>query len=177
MRSPSHRLGALWLGLLLQVFTFSGFLHPCCLLGGGGAMSVHAGAHAVDGDGGLHGDAAHGHGPHDDAGPGGAELVGHADAAGGPHSHGGAYGVGDHPEADAGDPSDQECPDCDGVCGLCCQRPGAALAPSGAQAGGVLDAPAVFAAASEPAASPRTPIPAFLLPFANGPPLSPVANA
>lgn len=134
MRAPSHRLGALGLGLLLQVFVFAGFLHPCCL--GEAEGMAHAGMHA-EGAGGAH-------------------------AAG--ESHGSA------PDRH------QDCAGCEGMCGLCGQRPGVALAPSGIHAAHGAASGDAFGVPAPPAPAPLLPAPAFLLPFANGPPLSPVAN-
>jgi len=154
MRSPVHRLGALGLGLLLQVFVFSGFLHPCCLGEAHGANTAQIGA-AAEMEGG-HG-SAHGHGPagHDAA----SQSSGDVDtSAGHSSSHNSCEGC----ESDA--------------CGLCCQSVGAALAASSIRTGHLLDGASHFAAPPSLVPSHGTPAPAFLLPFANGPPLSPVAN-
>ena len=155
MRKSTRRAGALWLTLLLQVFVLSGFVHPCCL----GGMDSMDGSHS-----GMHGEAAAGH----DGDDGGMDHGVHgADApADNGHTH----------EMVQADEDAHECPGCDGNCELCCQTPGTDLfdrsaPPSPVRSGStLLVGPISWATVSFPSA------PAFLLPFANGPPLSPVAN-
>jgi hypothetical protein len=148
-RSPSTRIGALALTLLLQVFVGSALLHPCCLdsdaEGGHGTVVSVADAH----HGGHDGGSAPMHGAHADAGPAsGAHGSGHA-------GHGG--------HDDAGDSG------CEGLCGFCCQTAGLTGIP----------APPVATAAADHASLPLVrPVPvairgsdtAHLLPWANAPP-------
>ena len=133
----------LWLSLLLQVFTFSGFLHPCCL-GEAGRMDA----------------------PHVDAAMG---SMGHDGG------HDAAQGHDVAPSAD--EDSHEDCAGCEGNCGLCCQGASEHLAPAAVKPGDLVGGvPSV----SRPAPTARPaplPAPPYLLPFANGPPLSPVATA
>ena len=155
MRKSIRRGGALWLTLLLQVFVLSGFVHPCCLGGMDGMQASHAG---------THGEAA----PSHDGDHGGMDHGVHATDA--PAEGGAAHQVA-QPDEDG-----HECPGCDGTCALCCQTPGSdVLAPSVSSVRAV-DGPTLMVG---PAPSPKVFFPRapdHLLPFATGPPLSPVAN-
>ncbi len=155
MRKSIRRGGALWLTLLLQVFVLSGFVHPCCLGGMDGMDASHAGMHgdAAPGQDGDHGSMDHGvHGAN-------------APVDGG-HAH----------QMVQADEDAHECPGCDGNCELCCQTPGADLFVRSSPPSWVASGPTLLVGPTPSATVFFPSAPAFLLPFANGPPLSPVAN-
>lgn len=164
MRKSIRRGGALWLTLLLQVFVLSGFVHPCCLGGMDGMQASHAGMHgdAAPGQDGDHGAMDHGAMDH-----GAMEQGVHVDHA--PAGDGHAHELG-QPDEDV-----HECPGCDGTCELCCQTPGAGMFVRTVQPGAVADGPTLLVGPPPSAKVSFPRAPAFLLPFANGPPLSPVA--
>lgn len=143
-RTPSTRLGALGLGLLLQLFVASSLLHPCCLAMGmeGGGVSTAVAEAPVPSDHHGHGAPAHGGGHHD------------ADLGTGAHSgHGGQ----DHDNG------------CDGACGLCCQVAGVLGLPA---TPATVASPDLASVATHAVArpDPLRSATAYLLPWANAPP-------
>ena len=148
MRARSEiRIGAAGMGLLLQVFLFSMLLHPCCLgLAHAGEPGASVAPLAESSSTGAH--AGHG-APRDEAQ--------HADAG-----HESPSGSHSHENGDDG---------CGGACGLCCQSVGDVALPGVPVAMDVVQESGV---SSRPVAprSVRLSAPSYLLPFANGPPLS-----
>jgi hypothetical protein len=134
------RAKAALLGLLLLVHAGAGFLHPCCLEG-----SEHPSVSMAE----PHGGASHTERP-----PLGPE-----------HGSGNLHHGAASQHADGHEQSD-----CEGACGLCCSTPDEEYALAVPSA--VL-VPAPIATHSEPARLQATfvpRLPAYFLPFANGPP-------
>lgn len=174
MRPEIRRPGALCLALLLQVFVLSGFIHPCCLDGGGdGGHAAHgsaSGTATVSGD-----SEAPSHEGHHGATPV-EDLRGHASHAGSAGMDEGGHDLSprsvdarESVEATAHE-GDHSCGGCEGNCGLCCQTAGTSFLPGPVHVTVRPDAahrllrPARLATTTLPAP------PAFLLPFANAPP-------
>lgn len=143
-RTPSTRLGALGLGLLLQLFVASSLLHPCCL---GMGMEEGGAPHAV-----AEASVPSGHDAHHTPAHGG----GHPDADLGAGTHAG-HGGQDHDNG------------CDGACGLCCQVAGVLglpASPAAVASPGLASVAAHAIARPDPLRSAT----AYLLPWANAPP-------